>query len=422
MFAKLPMFSRTGGAAYNKTLDNTIALCDYFQQPQHSFKSVHIAGTNGKGSVSHMIASVLQEAGYKTGLYTSPHLRDFRERIRVNGEMIPETFVTSFIHNAESIIGEINPSFFELTAVMAFVYFREVKVDIAIIETGMGGLLDSTNVVRPEVAVITNIGWDHTQFLGDTLEKIAGEKAGIIKSGIPAVIGETHPDTAGVFREKANLVQAPVIFADQVRKAQILNHNDRMLKILTGILSDGETSEYQLDLPGWYQARNLLTVLEALNQLRKRGFGISDRHIRDGLSSVRKNTGLSGRWELVKESPRVILDVAHNADGITQLRNQLEHTKYKQLHIVFGMVNDKDADAVLTLMPKNARYYFTRAQIPRALDENKLRTLGSSYQLTGDAYPTVMQALNAAVSAARADDLVLVCGSVFIVGEVEAEI
>lgn len=419
LYAKLPMFSRIGAAAYRADLHNTQELSKFMGNPEKKFKSVHVAGTNGKGSTSHMLASVFQAAGYKTGLYTSPHLKDFRERIRVNGEMIRQDFVIDFVEKIRPLSESIDPSFFEVTVIMAFEYFAQEKVDIAIIETGLGGRLDSTNIVIPELSVITNISFDHMQLLGDTLPKIAFEKAGIIKAGIPVVIGEHHPETAAVFEGRAAELGSSLVFADQVRYVSDWTYEKHELvtEISTSPLA-GEKEYYRLDLSGIYQTKNLLTVLEAVHQLRGQGWELEHSQVHQALKQVKRLTGLHGRWEVIHENPTVVLDVAHNEDGIRQLLRQIELTDHEELHIVIGMVKDKDIDHVLALLPKQASYYFTKAQIPRALPEDQLLAQADAHGLTGKAFDNVPAALKAARAHARHKDLVIVCGSVFVVAEV----
>ena len=427
LFTRLPMFSRIGAAAYKADLTNTIRLCHELGNPHQQFKSIHIAGTNGKGSVSHMLAAILQTAGYKTGLYTSPHLKDFRERIKINlpagqagGEMISENFVISFTEKIKPLIEEIEPSFFEITVAMAFEYFAQQKVDVAIIETGLGGRLDSTNIITPELSIITNIGWDHMNLLGDSLEKIAFEKAGIIKEGIPVVVGEIMPETETIFKNTAKEKKAPLFIATEKRQAIDWHWGKKELIIEVAEEHHTDHKKYQLDLPGVYQTKNLLTVLEACSQLQQLGWKLDDKIIHQGLKLTKKLTGLHGRWEIIHTSPVVVLDVAHNVDGIRQLVLQIELTKHRELHIVFGLVKDKEIEKVLALLPKNAIYYFTRAQIPRALPENELMQKAKEAGLTGKSFPEVNGALQAAIQHTHADDLIIVCGSVFLVGEVNA--
>ena len=417
LYNKLPMFTRMGAKAYKADLTNTIALCTYLGNPQNKIKTVHIAGTNGKGSTSHMLAAIFQKCGYRTGLYTSPHLKDFRERIKVNGEMITENFVTEFVEATKSFSEEINPSFFELTFVMALEYFVYYNVDIAIIETGLGGRLDSTNVITPEVSIITNIGYDHTDILGDTLEKIAFEKAGIIKEKVPVIIGETKFETKRVFLDKAEEKNAPVFFAQEKYKVVSANYLNEKLLLEINDVGKNSVSGYLLDLPGLYQAKNFLTVLTATDIL-KENFSLTDTNIKQAVDHVKKLTGLHGRWEIISRHPLIILDVAHNVDGIQQLVNQIQISSYNNLHIIFGMVKDKEIEKVLALLPKQASYYFTKAQIPRALPENELMERADKFRLKGNAYSEVNEALEAARNNASADDLIIVCGSVFVVGEV----
>jgi len=419
LYTRLPLFSRVGAAALKPDLTNTLEICKQLNNPQENFKSIHIAGTNGKGSVSHMLAAVLQQAGYKTGLYTSPHLKDFRERIRVNGEMISEEYVITFTEKIKPTIEAISPSFFEITVGMAFAWFADQSVDIAIIETGLGGRLDSTNVITPLVSVITNIGWDHMDLLGDTLEKIAVEKAGIIKQNVPVVVGEIVPETLQVFEYTAAAKQTDLFIAPQQR--QVMEWKWEKHELIVSVAEPHKTdhSIYHLDLPGIYQLKNLPTVLETIHQLQQQGWIISHEAIHQGLRQVKKLTGLHGRWDIIHEHPLIVLDVAHNEDGMRQVTEQLELMTYDQLHIIVGMVKDKDIDNVLALLPAKARYYFTQAAIPRALPAGELREKASWHQLEGDMYPNVNAALQTAKEKATAKDLILVAGSVFLVGEVE---
>jgi dihydrofolate synthase/folylpolyglutamate synthase len=418
LFTRLPMFSRIGAAAIKKDLHNTIALCEVLGNPHTKFKSIHIAGTNGKGSVSHMLAAILQTAGYKTGLYTSPHLHDFRERIKVNGEMVSEAFVIDFTQRIQPQIEQLEPSFFEITVAMAFEYFAEQQVDIAVIETGLGGRLDSTNIITPELSIITNIGWDHMNLLGDRLDKIAFEKAGIIKQEIPAVIGETIPETENVFLQKAKEQQATLLFAnDHFTTEEVLMVNNQLQVIVKNKIT-GKPLSYELDLPGFYQTKNLCTVLTAVEQLQQQGWNISQEQVQTALSHTKQINGLHGRWEVIRQNPTVVLDVGHNEDGMKQIIKQLQFCSFQQLHIVIGMVKDKEIEKVLALLPKDAEYYFTKAQIPRALDEVTLRQKANAFNLKGETYLNVNDALTKAKQCASADDLILVCGSVFLVGEV----
>ena len=416
LYNKLPLFSRMGVKAYKADLKNTQTLCAYLDNPQNKIKTIHIAGTNGKGSTSHMLAAIFQQNGYKTGLYTSPHLKDFRERIKINGDMIPETFVINFLEKIKAVSEEIKPSFFELTFVMALDYFAQQEVEVAIIETGLGGRLDSTNVITPLLSIITNISYDHMDILGDTLGKIAFEKAGIIKPSIPVVIGEFTPETKMVFQTKSNETQSAIFFAEEKYKIHSTSFDADSLEIELLDQHSGQKENYQLDLNGIYQEKNLLTVLTALHLL-KEYFSLKEDSIKKALSSVKKLTGLHGRWEVIHKNPLVVLDVAHNEGGMRQLIQQINQSTFNQLHIVFGMVKDKDPDKVLNQLPTTAKYYFTKAQIPRALEENELQKKAATYHLNGDAYPKVSEALEAALSQASKEDMIIVCGSVFVVGE-----
>ena len=395
MFSQLPMYQRQGKIAFKKDLTNTLSLTAHLGNPHQKFKSVHVAGTNGKGSTSHMIASVLHEAGYKVGLYTSPHLKDFRERIKINGNCISEKEVVQFIKNNKTFLEQQKLSFFEMTVGLAFDYFAKQEVDIAIIEVGLGGRLDSTNIIIPEVSVITNIGFDHTQMLGNTLPEIAFEKAGIIKKGIPVVVSERQPEVQNVFLKRSEELAAPLYFAD-----------------------DEVTEDYKSDLLGLYQQKNSKAAVQTLLVLRKQGFKISDKEIKKGLLEVVKNTGLLGRWQTLGHNPFIICDTAHNKEGLTYVLKQLAEQVFEKLHIVIGVVNDKDLSSVLPLFPKNAIYYFCRPDIPRGLDADELRIEASSFQINGLSYSSVLQALNAAKSNAKSTDLIFVGGSTFVVAEV----
>jgi len=417
LYNKLPLYSSIGIKAYKADLNNTIALCEYLGDPQNKIKTVHIAGTNGKGSTSHMLASVFQQSDYKTGLYTSPHLKDFRERIKLNGEMIPKDFVIDFVERTTAFSDQLKPSFFELTFVMALEYFAQQNVDIAIIETGLGGRLDSTNVITPEVAVITNIGFDHMDILGDTIEKIATEKAGIIKQNIPVIIGEALLATKSIFLEKAAEKNAPVSFAEEAFKIISATLVNEKLEVEILPNNTAQTKIYNLDLPALYQAKNLRTVLTALDVLKNK-YLLKEENTKYALTHVKDITGLHGRWEVIQRNPMVVLDVAHNIDGIQQLINQIKNSSYKTLHIVFGMVKDKEIEKVLELLPKNANYYFTKAQIPRALPEEELLQRAHKFNLKGSSYDEVNKALKAAIDTASEEDMIIVCGSVFVVGEV----
>ncbi|PWV51833.1 folylpolyglutamate synthase/dihydrofolate synthase family protein [Chitinophaga sp. S165] len=418
LYQQLPMFTRVGVSAFKKDLHNTIELCNHLGNPQHQFKSVHIAGTNGKGSTSHMLAAIFQQAGYKTGLYTSPHLLDFRERIRINGEMVPQTFVTEFVEQLKPTIETLEPSFFELTVAMAFQYFALEQVDIAIIEVGLGGRLDSTNVITPELSVITNISYDHMQILGNTLPEIASEKAGIIKQGVPVVISETQSEIESVFKDKAASVRAPIHFADQEWLVQQSDFSEGHLHLGLQHTHNGDLKTIRTDLTGQYQLKNIMGVLSAVKVLQKAGWELPEQKVMTALSHVKKLTGLRGRWEIISRDPLTIFDVGHNQAGITEIVQQLEHMVYRHLHIVTGFVKDKEVSKVLPLFPPAATYYFCKAQIPRAMEEKELAEAAHQHGLRGHDYATVQQAYQAAKQNAHKDDIVLVCGSFFVVAEV----
>lgn len=422
LYSQLPMFQRIGAAAYKADLNSTYALLKVLGNPHRNFRSVHIAGTNGKGSVSHMIASVLQEAGYKTGLYTSPHLKDFRERIRINGKMIPKSRVVSFVKKHKNEFQRIGPSFFEMTVGMAFNHFEKENVDIAILETGMGGRLDSTNVVQPELSVITNISFDHTTFLGDTLEKIAEEKAGIIKENTPVVIGELQEETQEVFLKKAAEKTAIISFADQNLAIQFVDEfteNDQ-LHYLLNISKGGSPYLISIELPltGYYQFKNLLTTLQSLEILTQRNYRIRSRHIYQGIKKVKENTGFLGRWLILSRDPLTICDIAHNLEGIRNILEQIKGLQYEQLHFVLGMVNDKDINKILDMLPEDATYYFCKADIPRGLDAKKLQSKAALSKLKGNSFESVDEAFKAAKTAAHKNDLIFIGGSTFTVAEV----
>ena len=417
MFSQLPMYQRIGAAAYKADLNNTIQLLQLLDNPHRNFKSVHVAGTNGKGSVSHMLASVFQEAGFKTGLYTSPHLRDFRERIRINGEMIPEENVVQFIDTYKDKFKQMELSFFEMTVGMAFDYFAKEKVDMAIVEVGMGGRLDSTNLITPELSVITNIDFDHTKFLGDTRAKIAYEKAGIIKQGVPVVIGETHPETEQVFIDKAKECGSPIYFADQIFDCDKI-YFESFTEQKFDVWKNSELYMEALEIPlmGNYQQKNLTTVMCAIDLLRNK-FNLSDDDIRDGIGKVIRNTHLMGRWQILCKDPLTIADTGHNVAGITEVVRQLAEMHYGKLHFVLGMVNDKDISGVLAMMPKHATYYFCQASVKRALPHEEIRRKAEAYGLKGKDFPTVMQAYQAALDDASTEDFIYVGGSSFVVAD-----
>lgn len=395
MFQQLPMFQRVGAQAFKKDLSRTIKLDEYLGNPHKNFKSVHIAGTNGKGSTSHMLASILQEAGYKVGLYTSPHLKDFRERIKVNGKFIPKKNVVGFIEEHRDFLTENNLSFFEMTVGMAFDYFSKTKVDIAIIEVGLGGRLDSTNIITPEVSVITNIGLDHTAFLGDTIAEIAKEKAGIIKDNVPVIIGETQKETTRVFKEEALKHKSEIYFAQDLK-----------------------LENYDTDLKGGYQNKNMKTAVAAIKALREKGWEIPEECLKNGLNSVKLHTSLQGRWDILREKPRVICDTAHNAEGLSLVFKQLKNEKFQHLHIVLGVVNDKDLEIILPLFPKAALYYFSKPAVPRGLDAEILQQKAADFGLEGSLFGSISEAYDAALDAALDQDLVFIGGSTFSVAEI----
>jgi dihydrofolate synthase/folylpolyglutamate synthase len=396
LYSRLPVFQHIGAAAYKADLNNTIALCDALQNPHHHFKSIHVGGTNGKGSVSSMLAAIFMKHGYKTGLYTSPHLKDFRERIRINGNMIPKDFVVSFTESMKPMIEKIYPSFFELTVGMAFAYFKQSAVDIAIIEVGMGGRLDSTNVISPELSVITNIGWDHMEFLGDTLAKIASEKAGIIKKNVPAVIGEVLPETLSVFEQTAK---------------------NRTSELTRGVTAPARWIE-KCALKGDYQKKNLGTVKAAIQALERQGYHFSEHLILEALQEVKQLTGLRGRWEIMQEQPLIIADTAHNADGLVETMGQLTKGLKGKLHMVMGVVKEKDLAKILKLLPASAEYYYCKPAIFRGLDAEILAAEATKAGLQGKVFGSVEQALMAAKDAAQKNDTIYIGGSTFVVAEV----
>jgi len=419
LFSQLPAFHRIGKAAYKADLNNTLALDEYFNHPHRSFRTIHVAGTNGKGSTSHMLASVLAKAGYKVGLYTSPHLKDFRERIRINGAVIPEKNVIDFVEKHKAIFEKIKPSYFEMTVAMAFDYFSQEKVDIAVVEVGLGGRLDSTNIITPELSIITNIALDHTDLLGDTLQKIAFEKAGIIKPNVPVVISQSLPETKQVFRDKAKETGSPIYFAEKEYKVLTVDRQNPDWQSFNIQRSNGLTlKDIRLDLRGSYQKLNILGVMLAFDILKEKGYNISDKNIREGLQTASLSTGLMGRWQKLQEKPLIICDTGHNVDGITQITEQLSKVKREKLHIVIGMVGDKDIEGVLSLLPNDAVYYFTKASIPRALNELALAEKAAKFNLKGNTYPTVQNALDDAKRNANPNDLIFIGGSTFVVAEV----
>lgn len=422
LFEQLPMFHRIGPAAYKANLDNTLALSRHLGEPEKKFRTIHIAGTNGKGSVANMLASVLQQQGFKTGLATSPHLKEFRERIRINGKMIPKPSVTEFIQKHRGFFEKLSPSFFEITIALTFDYFAHEQVDIAVIETGLGGRLDSTNIITPEISIITNIGMDHMNLLGDTLEKIAAEKAGIIKEGIPVIAGKHQTGVQEVFVAVAREKNAPLYMASDsfsFLSAETKDREGSLSQEITFKRPNGEFQTYETDLLGIYQQENLATVLKALELLNQQGrFRVSDKALRQGLSQVKKNTGFRGRWYQLGKRPRVICDTGHNSDGIKMVTSQLSTLLYDKLRIVLGMVDDKDVKGVLSLFPRDATYYFCKPGVPRGLDPHILASAAASEGLKGEVYASVKEALQAAKKDASGNDLIFVGGSTFVVAEV----
>lgn len=394
LYSKLPMFQRTGAAAYKKDLGNISALMEHLGNPHHDYKTIHIAGTNGKGSSSHMLASILQESGYKTGLTTSPHLKDFRERIRINGQICSEEFVIEFIDKNAAFIENLKASFFEVSIAMAFTYFSKQKVDVAVIETGLGGRLDSTNIINPDLSVITNIGLDHTAILGETMEEIAAEKAGIIKPNVPVIIGEAENKLREIFIKKAAENSSEILF-----------------------VQDKELPDYPSDLQGVYQEKNKRTVFAGIQVLKNLGYHISENAIKNGFLKTVKNTGLRGRWEKLQENPLVIADTAHNPHGLSEIRKQLSQTTYKKLHLVLGFVNDKDVLSILEFFPQNAYYYFSEPDVPRKLSVAELKEIIPA-ELEATYYENIKTALNEAIQKASPEDLVYIGGSTFVVAEI----
>ncbi len=418
LYGHLPMYQRVGKAAYKADLENSYALDEYFHYPHRNYPVIHVAGTNGKGSVCHILASVFQHAGYKTGLHTSPHMFDFRERVKINGEKIGEKEVTRFVGRHKSFFEKLNPSFFEMSVFMALDCFAQSSVDIAIIEVGLGGRLDSTNVVNPELSVITNIGLDHTEFLGDTLEKIAAEKGGIIKPGRPVVIGENQSGTREVFERITGEQESPVFFAqDNYEYVYTTLDFAGYQSIRIRNMKKGDEFVVQTDLLGTYQRKNSMTCLMALDILKLSGWKVSAYAMQEGFRSVKSSTGLSGRWQVCGYNPLFVCDIAHNYDGIAQVVEQVKNTPYKDLHMVIGFVADKELDRILKILPGEAKYYFTRPDVPRGLDSEKLTKLARQYGLKGKSYNHVISALKDAQSNAEASDLIMVCGSTFLVAD-----
>ncbi|MBR3373791.1 MAG: bifunctional folylpolyglutamate synthase/dihydrofolate synthase [Bacteroidaceae bacterium] len=410
----VPMFQNVGAQGYKEGLANTLALNEHLGHPHRSYRTIHVAGTNGKGSCSHTIAAILQSAGYKVGLYTSPHLVDFRERIRVNGQMISEDYVVRFVAEQRPFFEPLQPSFFEVTTAMAFKYFEEQRVDIAVIEVGLGGRLDCTNIITPILSVITNISFDHTQFLGHTLAAIAAEKAGIIKAGVPVIVGETNAETKPVFLAKAEEVNAPIVFAED--SGEILSFEQDFAHA-TLLYTTRTMSELRGELCGYCQEKNTNTVLHALTALRQAGLRFEEPDVRRGFAHVCELTGLMGRWQRLSTSPTVICDTGHNEGGFAYIVRQLEAQPCHTMRIVFGMVSDKDVTTILAMLPKNAVYYFTQASVKRALSADDMRQKAALCGLSGHSYPTVSEAYNAALNDAETDDFVYIGGSSYVVAD-----
>jgi len=413
---KLPMFQKIGNKAYKANLENTILLDKYFNNPHKNFKTIHIAGTNGKGSVSHMLASVLQKANYKVGLFTSPHLFDFRERIKINGKIIEKEFVVNFINSNKKIIEKINPSFFEISVFLAFEYFKNNNIDIAIIETGLGGRLDSTNIITPELSIITNIGYDHTEILGNTLEEIAFEKAGIIKNNIPVIIGEKIKETSKVFESIANIKSSTLIYAED--KFHVVEVNTNYIDKLTVVFknTDNQLITIDTDLTGHYQIINLRTVLTALKLLESK-INVTKNDILQGLKMVKKSTGIVGRWDVLSKNPLIICDVAHNENGFKRVIEQIKNINYNNLHIILGFVKEKNVDKILEFCPVDATYYFTRPSIERGLCEKTLQQIAYEKNLKGKYYSNISDAYNDAKKTLKSGDLLLISGSIFLIAD-----
>lgn len=419
LYQQLPMFQRMGSSAFKKDLKNIQALCKVLNHPEKKFKSIHIAGTNGKGSTAHILSAVLQKARFeRVGLYSSPHLIDFRERIKINSKLIEKDFVVDFVAKIKKEIQSIQPSFFEITVAMAFEYFAQQKVDFAIIETGLGGRLDSTNVITPELSIITNIAYDHCDMLGETLAEIAGEKAGIIKADVPVIIGESHLETKNIFLEKANEKRAQIRFADQFYDCKVLEkdfeHQALEIRKNKKIIFE----KLKTDLLGDYQIPNIKTALASIEQLNRMGFWIDEKSIKQGLEAVKRQTYFLGRWQILSKNPLVICDTGHNEAGIQQVLHQIKKIKFEKLHFVFGMVNDKSTEKILKLLPQNAQYYFCKANIPRGLDAKILQEKAQDFNLKGKHFESVEKAFLAAKGKAQSKDLIFIGGSIFVVGEI----
>ena len=421
LYSKLPMFSRIGSAALKNNLDNTIKLLTFLENPHTKFKSIHIAGTNGKGSVSHMLASIFQSAGYKTGLYTSPHLKDFRERIRINGEMIKQKDVLDITSKLTPIIEDIEPSFFEVTVAMAFDYFSKNEVDIAIIETGLGGRLDSTNVITPELSIITNIGYDHMNILGNSLVEIATEKAGIIKNGVPVVLGRTDEETKNVFIKKAIETTSLLSFSENIYDSIVNDLSPDMISLKLENKQNNETFDIKCDLPGIYQKENIATVATAVDLLNQNGWNISKNAMLKGFEKTKNNTSLFGRWDVLRKKPLLVLDVAHNEDGFSNLISHISKFEFRQIHFILGFSKDKDFNKIIDMLPKEAKFYFTSSNSPRALDHETLLKIALNRNIEGKSFATVNDAIEDALKITKEDDLIIVSGSIYVVGDVDRD-
>jgi dihydrofolate synthase/folylpolyglutamate synthase len=415
IFEALPMYQRIGSAAYKADLENAYELDKLSGYPHRAFSTIHIAGTNGKGSVSHMLASIYQKAGYKTGLYTSPHLLDYRERIKINGEPISKDFIIKYIQRNQCFFEIIKPSFFEMSVFMALCYFKTQKVDVAIIETGLGGRLDTTNIITPLASIITNIGYDHTQFLGSSLKQIAKEKAGIIKPGIPAIIGEYNDVTSKVFFARANLMESPLYFADQEYFYEYTTRNIGSSNIHRFSVN-GNSLEVETDMLGMYQQKNIITCLQTLDVLKDR-LPLKDEHVREGLLHVKTGTGLLGRWQEISYNPLTICDIAHNKEGLSEITRQLQNTPFRKLHMLIGFVDDKDIESILEILPKNADYYFSRSTIPRSADPNEVADKAMQFDMHGKTYQSVEHAYHEILQNSEPEDLIYIGGSTFVVAD-----
>jgi dihydrofolate synthase/folylpolyglutamate synthase len=419
LYEMLPMYQRIGKKAFKKDLSNTKKLCKHLSNPQKSFKSIHIAGTNGKGSSSHMLAAILSKAGYKTGLYTSPHLKHFTERIKVDGIPVSEDFIVKFVERLKPAIGNIRPSFFELTVAMAFEYFSQEQVDFAVIEVGLGGRLDSTNVIKPEVSLITNISYDHQEMLGETLEEIAYEKAGIIKKGIPVIIGEKNSATNKVFRQVARNRKTSLLFSSDKYAVADVRQKDGKLQVKVDYSDPEKRQTFVMDTPGKSQVKNIPGVLTVIEQLNELGYPVTLPHVKKGLSHYQEETGLKGRWQIIQNKPLIIADIAHNKAGLQNIVEQLEEMKYKNLYFILGFTKEKDISTILPMFPRDASFIFCQAKVPRAMDAKWLALKAALYEIHGEVIPDVNDAVQAAKEKAGEEDIIFIGGSTFVVAELE---